>query len=183
MLTLTDLVLEIAGNSAQYGASDIDISLNETRNDDGKASFSFEVRDNGQGIPPKRIEKFRKGDGDDEGKLGISFLIDTVKLAKGNVSIESEDAESHAVHGTSVRASFDLGQALCPPIGDIPQLFQALFLLHGPHDMVLERTCRDTKRNIHYTIRKSRVLKDFGCLDDEGSKVLFEQYLRSLEEN
>jgi hypothetical protein len=187
MLTLTDLAEEIAKNSVESGATLIDFITEEIRDDEGKAYFTFLVEDNGPGMSREALKNLNKPpeDGNKEEKfgLGIPFLKSTARDSGGGTRIISSEAPSHLLHGTTVKAWFDLANPLTPPVGEIPELFRSLLLLGGPEDMVMERICEDGKRNIHYVVQKTKVIEDLGELDDPSTQLLLTQYLRSLEDN
>jgi hypothetical protein len=84
-------------------------------------------------------------------------------------------------HGTVITAWFDLDNVDTPPVGDISGMFRTILLFAGPRDIMIRRTLADRERNLDYSVRKSELADVLGDLEDVGSLVLLDQYLRSME--
>ncbi|MDR0909026.1 MAG: ATP-binding protein [Spirochaetaceae bacterium] len=182
--TLADLVADITQNGIESGASQVDLSVSELRDDTGKAEFRFTVSDNGKGMNADELEKAKDPFFTDGVKhplrkigLGVPFLIQTAEQSGGGTEVKSEPGK-----GTTVTAWFDLNNIDTPPVGDIPGMFRSVLLFQGPGEIVLRRICRDSKRNLDYTVRKSEIVDAIGSLEDAGSLALLGQYLQGLEE-
>jgi hypothetical protein len=110
--------------------------------------------------------------------LGIPFLIQTAEQSGGGWDIKSEKGK-----GTTVSAWFDSGNVDMPPVGDIPGMFRSILMFQGPEEICITRSRKGEGRESSYELRKTEVIEALGGLDDAGSLVLLDKYLRSLEED
>jgi len=97
------------------------------------------------------------------------------------------DAQSEKGKGTTVTAWFDTGNVDTPPVGDLPGLFRSVLMFDGPDDVVIHRLRRldgegRGRTPLDYLLRRSEIEEALGGLEDSGSLMLLDQYLRSLEE-
>jgi hypothetical protein len=185
--TLSDLVTDIAQNGAESGASLVELELGE-RNGPGGAEFRFTVRDNGKGMDQDELDRAVDPFVTDGVKhphrrvgLGIPFLIQTARMSGGDWNIKSEKGG-----GTEISAWFDTNNVDTPPMGDLPGMIRTIFLFEGPEEVVIRRfrTGGDAGGNtLEYEVRKTELAEALGGLEDAGSLVLMERYLRSLEDN
>jgi len=89
------------------------------------------------------------------------------------------DIKSEKGKGTVVTAWFDTGNVDTPPSGDIPGMFRTILMFNASAEIIIRRKNNDNE----YEIIKSELAEALGGLEDVGSLVLLEQYIRSLEEN
>jgi hypothetical protein len=181
--TLADLITDITQNGVESGAGLVELDIMEKRNT-GAAEFRFSIRDNGKGMDQEELKRAMDPFVTDGVKhphrrvgLGIPFLIQTAEQSGGGWDLKSEKGG-----GTAVSAWFDLNNVDTPPEGDLPGMFRTILLFNGPAEMIIRR-----KRSIGgeekpgYEIRKTELIEALGDLEDTGSLVLLDQYLRSLE--
>jgi hypothetical protein len=181
--TLSDLVTDIAQNAAESGASRVELEIRETLGSAGE--FRFVVRDNGRGM--SREERGRAVDPFvTDGKkhphrkvgLGIPFLIQTAEQSGGGWSLQSEKGT-----GTTISAWFDMNNVDTPPQGDIPGMFRTILLFQGPEEVCISRVRKGGDGgDLEYQARKTELAEALGDLEETGSLVLLDRYLRSLEE-
>ena len=178
--TLGDLVMDIAQNAAESGATVVHVTIEET-----KSNFNFEVRDNGGGMTETELERAKdpfQSDGQKHPRrrvgLGIPFLIQSAEQSGGTWNIESAKGT-----GTTVQARFDLSNVDTPPIGDIPGLFRTILLFPGPEETIIQRSFPGDQENSSYELRKSELLSALGDMESAQALVLLDRYLRSMEED
>jgi hypothetical protein len=187
--TLSDLVTDIAQNAAESGAGRVELEIRETYagGDSGpqEAEFRFTVRDNGRGMSPEErgraVDPFvtdGKKHPNRKVGLGIPFLIQTAEQSGGGWDLKSEKGK-----GTTICAWFDLYNVDTPPQGDLPGMFRMILLFEGPEEVVIHRVrVGGALENLDYEVRKTELAEALGDLEDIGSLVLLDRYLRSLEE-
>jgi hypothetical protein len=202
--TLADLVTDITQNAAECGAALVELEVTETAKE-----FRFLVRDNGKGMTAEELERAVDPFVTDGVKhphrkvgLGIPFLIQTAEQSGGGWEITSAKtggpaavwgsggsgetpAQPAAVDcaGTIAAAWFDTGNVDTPPVGDLPGMFRTILMFEGPADVIIRRVRRgDAGNALEYEVRKSELVEALGGLEDTGSLVLLDKYLRSLEE-
>jgi hypothetical protein len=179
--TLSDLITDIAQNSCEAGAALVELSVS-----DGGGEFRFLVKDNGKGMTKEELARAIDPFVTDGIKhpnrkigLGLPFLIQTAEQSGGGWDIQSEKGI-----GTTATAWFDSGNVDTPPLGDIPGMFRIILTSNTPAEIVINRS-----RKLHdgteetYEVRKSELAEALGGLEDVGSLVLLDKYLRSLEES
>ncbi|MDR2740606.1 MAG: sensor histidine kinase [Treponema sp.] len=181
--TLCDLVTDITQNAAESGANLVELDVRETDRE-----FRFTVKDNGKGMDQNEIERAKDPFITDGIKhphrkvgLGIPFLIQTALQAGGGWDLQSQKYQ-----GTTVSAWFDMTNVDTPPVGDLPGMFRTVLLFAGPKEIRVCRflECRSIEngvRNIQYEVCKSELAEVLGDLEDAGSLILMDQYLRSIE--
>jgi hypothetical protein len=183
--TLCDLVTDITQNAVESGADLVELDIRETEKE-----FRFTVRDNGKGMDQDEIERAKDPFITDGIKhphrkvgLGIPFLIQTVLQSGGGWDLQSQKNR-----GTTICAWFDMSNVDTPPVGELPGMFRTVLLFAGPADILVRRSREHSSteygvRNVHYEVCKSELLNVLGDLEDAGSLILMDQYLRSLEED
>jgi hypothetical protein len=183
------LVTDITQNAAESGASRVELEIRETYSPGdpapGKGEFRFAVRDNGRGM--SREEQGRAVDPFvTDGKkhpnrkvgLGIPFLIQTAEQSGGGWELKSEKGK-----GTVISAWFDIYNVDTPPPGDLPGMFRTALLFEGPQEVSIRRVREGGDSGaLDYEVRKTELAEALGNLEDTGSLVLLDRYLRSLEE-
>ncbi|MDR2069601.1 MAG: ATP-binding protein [Spirochaetaceae bacterium] len=179
--TLADLVTDITQNGAESGASLVELTINEIRG----GEFRFTVRDNGKGMGDDELKRAVDPFVTDGIKhprrkvgLGLPFLIQTVEQSGGGWDIKSEKGK-----GTTVSAWFDSANVDMPPVGDIPGMFRSVLMFQGPEEIRITRSRGGEGGESSYELCKTEISEALGGLDDTGSLVLLDQYLRSLEED
>lgn len=177
--SLCDLAADIAQNAAESGASVLEADLVET-----DRMFRFAIVDDGKGMTEIQLERAKDPFHTDGKKhpnrkvgLGIPFLIQTATQSGGGWDIRSRPGA-----GTTVEASFDLGNIDAPPVGDVPGLLRTILLFEGPAEMVLRRSYEGRRGKTGYEVRKTELVEALGGLAYAGDLVLLDTYLRSLEE-
>jgi len=185
--TLADLVTDIAQNAAESGAGCIELEIRETRPAGSVKSgheFRFAVTDNGKGMDGEELKRALDPFVTDGIKhpnrkvgLGLPFLIQTAEQSGGGWDIKSEKGR-----GTTASAWFDAENVDTPPAGDIPGMFRTILLFAGPGEVILRRVIKTGGGDLEYEVRKSQLVDALGDLEDTGSLVLLDKYLRSLEE-
>ncbi|MDR2375982.1 MAG: ATP-binding protein [Treponema sp.] len=181
--TLADLVTDITQNGAESGAALVELEVSQTGNSGGGGEFRFTVRDNGKGMSADEIKRAVDPFVSDGIKhphrkvgLGLPFLIQTAEQSGGGWDIKSEKGK-----GTTVSAWFDAGNVDMPPVGDIPGMFRSILMFQGPREIHITRS-RGTG-GPSYELRKTEISEVLGGLEETGSLVLLDKYLRSLEED
>ncbi|MDR1286026.1 MAG: ATP-binding protein [Treponema sp.] len=180
---MSDLVTDIAQNAAESGAARMELEIAETGG--GKREFRFLVRDNGRGMDQGEIrlavDPFvtdgKKHPGRRVG-LGIPFLIQTAQQSGGGWNLKSEKGR-----GTEISAWFDMDNVDTPPSGDLPGMFRTVLMFEGPGECIIRRTRAGLGADLDYEVRKTELAEALGNLEDTGSLVLLDKYLRSLEED
>jgi hypothetical protein len=178
--TLADLVTDITQNGAESGAALLELEVSETGNSGG-GQFRFTVRDNGKGMSADEIKRAVDPFVTDGLKhprrkvgLGLPFLVQTAEQSGGGWDIKSEKGK-----GTTVSAWFDPANVDMPPVGDISGMFRSVLMFQGPREIHITRF----RGGNSYELRKTELNEVLGGLDDTGSLVLLDKYLRSLEED
>lgn len=180
--TLSDLVIDITQNAAESGASLVELEVAEGESAGGRPEFRFTVKDNGRGMSREDIKRAVDPFTSDGKKhprrkvgLGIPFMIQTALQSGGGWDMKSEPNA-----GTSVSAWFDMTNVDTPPAGDLPGMFRTVLLFPGPGEVIINRTLEGGK--LRYGIRKTELSGALGGLEDKGSLILLDRYLRSLED-
>jgi len=174
--SLADLVIDITQNAVEAGSKTVELEVSEKNSE-----FRFLVRDDGKGMTDEELKRAIdpfvtdgvKHPGRKVG-LGLPFLIQMAQQSGGGWDIKSEKGK-----GTVVTAWFDTGNVDTPPSGDIPGMFRTILMFNASAEIIIRRKNNDNE----YEIIKSELAEALGGLEDVGSLVLLEQYIRSLEEN
>ncbi|AEJ20872.1 sensor histidine kinase [Gracilinema caldarium] len=176
--TVSDLVLDIVQNAAEAQSNIVTVILEES-----DTQFRFTVQDDGKGMTSEELQKALDPFHTDGIKhphrkvgLGLPFLVQTAEQCGGGWDITSQKGQ-----GTMVSAWFDLDNVDTPPLGDIPGLIRMILLLSGPKEFVVRRSLQRGGCVANYEVRKTELLDVLGDLEEAGSQVLLDQYLRSLE--
>ncbi|MDR0759379.1 MAG: ATP-binding protein [Treponema sp.] len=178
--TLCDLVTDITQNAAESGAARVELEVRET-----DTEFRFTVRDNGKGMDQDDIERAKDPFITDGIKhphrkvgLGIPFMIQTALQSGGGWALQSQKNQ-----GTTISAWFDMANVDTPPVGELSGMFRTVLLFAGPQEVLVCRSLENGARHVHYKVCKSELINALGDLEDAGSLVLMDQYLRSIEED
>lgn len=176
--TLADLVTDISQNGVEAGADLLELEVAE----DGKA-FRILIKDNGKGMTEEELKRALDPFVTDGVKhpnrkvgLGLPFLVQTAEQSGGGWDIKSEKGK-----GTTITAWFDTGNVDTPPVGDVAGMFRTILMFDSSAEIVIRRKLKN-KAEEEYEVRKSELAEALGGLEDAGSLVLLDQYLRSLEE-
>ena len=178
--TMADLVTDITQNASEAGAALVELEVRESGGE-----FRFLVRDNGAGMTREELNRALDPFVTDGIKhphrkvgLGIPFLIQTAEQSGGGWDVQSEKG-----NGTTATAWFDMHNVDTPPMGDLPGMFRTILMFEGPADVHIRRSrTGEGVRALEYEVRKSELADALGDLEDTGSLVLLDKYLRSLEE-
>jgi len=184
--TLSDLVTDITQNSAESGASSVELEIRETdKGVNGAQEFRFIVKDNGKGMDQDELERAKDPfmtDGIKHPKrkvgLGIPFLMQTALQSGGGWDLQSRKGQ-----GTIISAWFDMTNVDTPPVGELPGMFRTVLLFTGPEEILVKRSLESEAKNISYEVRKSELIGALGDLEDSSSLVLMDRYLCSMEED
>jgi hypothetical protein len=178
--TLSDLVADITQNAAESGAALVELEIRET-----PGEFRFIVKDNGKGMDAEQLKRALDPFVTDGIKhphrkvgLGLPFLIQTAEQSGGGWDVKSEKQV-----GTRVTAFFDKNNVDMPPVGDLPGMFRTVILFSGPQELVIHRISSGGEEDNDYELRKTELIDVLGDLEDAGSLILLDQYLRSMEQN
>jgi hypothetical protein len=176
---LCDLVTDITQNAAESGAALVELEIRETEKE-----FRFIVKDNGKGMDEEQLKRAVDPFVTDGIKhphrkigLGLPFLIQTAEQSGGGWDIQSKKQA-----GTTVTAFFDKTNVDMPPVGDVSGMFRSVILFSGPQEIVLRRQYTGGERKNDYEVRKSELIDVLGDLEEAGSQVLLQKYLKSMEE-
>ncbi len=119
MKTIADHITDIIENSARATATLIEIMIQEDKNRD---LYTLMIRDNGRGMDEETVQKatgpFFTSRSTRKVGLGLPFLKQSAEQTGGRLDIFSAPGE-----GTTVRASFVLGNIDRPPAGDLAGAF------------------------------------------------------------
>jgi len=172
---LADLVTDITQNACEAGADTVELEVTESEKE-----FRFLVKDNGKGMTEEELSRAVDPFVTDGIKhpnrkvgLGLPFLIQTAEQSNGGWDIKSEKGK-----GTTVTAWFDSTNVDMPPVGDISGMFRTILMFDTRAEIVIRRK---PESGDEYEVRKSELAEALGGLEDAGSLVLLDQYLRSLE--
>ena len=178
--TLADLVTDITQNAVESGADLVELEVSESSGSNG-GEFRFLVKDNGKGMTEEELKRAIDPFVTDGVKhphrkvgLGLPFLIQMAEASNGGWDIKSEKGK-----GTTVTARFDTGNVDTPPAGDIPGMFRSILMFESKAEIVIRRK----KQADEYEVSKTELTEALGSLEDAGSLVLLDKYLRSLEED
>jgi len=174
--TLADLVTDITQNAVEAGADTVELDIT-----DGGKEFRFLVKDDGKGMTEEELKRALDPFVTDGIKhphrkvgLGLPFLIQTAEQSGGGWDVKSEKGK-----GTTVAAWFDSGNVDTPPTGDIAGMFRTILMFDSKAEVIIRRERKDAEG---YEVRKSELDEALGGLEEAGSIVLLDQYLRALEE-
>jgi hypothetical protein len=187
--TLADLITDITQNAVEAGAGLVELEVSECAFTSGVISsggeFRFLVKDNGKGMTEEEVKRAVDPFVTDGVKhphrkvgLGLPFLIQMAEQSNGGWDIKSEKGK-----GTTVTAWFDSGNVDMPPTGDIPGMFRTILMFDTSAEIVIRRKKKTEENEDEYEVRKSELAEALGSLEDAGTLVLMDQYLRSLENN
>jgi len=182
--TLADLVTDITQNAVEAGSSLVELEITDGSLHGSGKEFRFLVRDNGKGMTEEELKRaidpfFTDGVKHPHRRvgLGLPFLIQTAEQSGGGWDIQSEKGK-----GTTVTAWFDSENVDTPPVGDLSGMFRTILTFNSQAEMIIRRKKLNDVED-EYEIRKSELAEALGSLEDAGSLVLLDQYLRSLEES
>ena len=117
-------VLDIAENSTRAGATEIEITIEESAEKD---LLLFAVKDNGRGMSPEFVAKvtdpFTTTRTTRRVGMGLPFLRQSAELCGGALTIDSTVGV-----GTTVTATFGLSCVDRPPLGDMPSTMMTLVM-------------------------------------------------------
>jgi len=69
-----------------------------------------------------------------------------------------------------------------PPVGDLPGLFRTVLMFEGPQEIIIRRSrTQNGQAPLNYELKKSELTEVLGDLEDTGSLVLLDKFLRSHE--
>jgi len=126
-------ILDIAQNSLQAGARNLEISIEENEERD---ELVLTIRDDGAGMTEDEIAKVLDPfytSRDKKVGLGIPLLAQSAREADGEVSIESTPGQ-----GTVVKARFRLNHIDRKPLGDLTSTVKAIIGGNPGVDLVLK---------------------------------------------
>ncbi|HEU23518.1 MAG: ATP-binding protein [Mesoaciditoga sp.] len=167
MRTIADHILDIAQNSVNAGAKEIEIKIKE---DDTK--FEFEIIDDGCGMDETVLSKVFDPFFTTKGKktgLGLPLLKEYAELTGGYVKIESRKGM-----GTKIKVEFKK-TIDCQPIGDLAGTLATLVLSSNAR-WHIERSFKDRS----YIFSSEDINGDL--TNPKNMKIIFE-YFKRLEDS
>jgi hypothetical protein len=183
--TLADLVTDITQNAVEADSSLVELEVSDGAPEGSAGEFRFLVRDNGKGMTEEQLKRAIDPFVTDGIKhphrkvgLGLPFLIQTAEQSGGGWDIKSEKGK-----GTEVTAWFDSGNVDTPPVGDLSGMFRTILMFNSEAEVIIRRKKLQSGAEDEYEIKKSELVEALGGLENAGSLVLLDEYLRSLEEN
>lgn len=182
--TLSDMVLDLAHNSIEAGAAQVDLTVAERG-----SQLRIEITDNGKGMDrdqqQRALDPFYTEAGKHPGRrvgLGLPFLVQTVDQTGGRYELSSEPGV-----GTRLVIEIDAGHVDAPPLGDLAGAVTLLMCFDGDYDLRLTRSrvppvesAEDSDRV--YEISRSALIEVLGDLSHVANRALVDQYLRGCEE-
>ncbi len=129
-------ILDIAQNSLQAGARNLEISIEE---DEERDELFITVKDDGRGMTEEEIamvlDPFYTTK-DKKTGLGIPLLAQSAREADGDVSVESMPGK-----GTVIRARFRLSHIDRKPLGDMASTIRVIIACAPTVDLLFRYTC------------------------------------------
>ena len=178
--SLCDFVLDVAQNSAEAGARNVEIDLIETR-----SGVSVRVADDGRGMTEEELRKaldpFYTDGSKHRGRkvgLGLPFLAQAVEAVGGKWSLQSEKGK-----GTELRFSFPGDNVDTPPLGDVPGLFRSVLAFCDGREVRIRRVreAGTAGAGTEYELVRSELVEAVGDLSDASALILLGRYIESLE--
>lgn len=173
--TLCDYLLDLAQNSLEAKATQVDVELRE-----GEETILFTIKDNGVGMTEEVLAKALDPFYSDPEKhsarkagFGLPFIVQATELCEGSFSIESQSGV-----GTTVSYSFSLKSVDTPPMGNLATTMVSLFSMGGEYELNFTRV----HTNGEYEVSRSDLLDALGELETVSSLKLAKEYLNSQEE-
>lgn len=134
-------ILDIVQNSISASATEIEISINEDRNND---IYGIEISDNGKGIPKDKLEfvtePFETSRTTRKIGMGLPLFEQSAKQTGGGLKIESEVGIGTKVVVTYIHSHIDR-----PPMGDISGVICLLMLANPDLDFVYKHTTNENQ--------------------------------------
>ena len=172
--SLTDILTDVAANSIEAGARQIDVSIDESG-----GVITLKVVDNGKGMPSEILARAFDPFYTEPGKhdkrkigMGLPFVKQTCDACGGDVKLTSTQGV-----GTTLVCTFQADNIDLPPIGDIPGAVLSLFNYPGEFELVF--THHSAK--VDYSIARSELAEAIGGFDSVESLTLARDFLASQE--
>ena len=182
--SLADLITDIAQNAVEAKSDMVELEVIDSSLQNGGSEFRFLVKDNGKGMTEDEVKRAVDPFVTDGIKhpnrkvgLGLPFLVQMAEQSNGGWDIKSEKGK-----GTTITAWFDSKNVDTPPVGDLPGMFRTILTFNTQAEIIIRRLRVKDGDKDEYEIRKSELTEALGSLEDAGSLVLLDQYLRSLED-
>jgi len=178
--SICDFVLDVAQNSVEAGAGNIEMVLVEA---DGR--ISVQVTDDGRGMTEaertKALDPFYTDGTKHAGRkvgLGLPFLAQAIEAVNGEWSLKSWKGK-----GTELHFSFPTDHIDTPPLGDVVGMFRSVLSFDGSYEMRIRRYRADgiEGAGTEYELSRSELKEAVGELTDAVSLILVGRYLESLE--
>ena len=174
--TLCDLMTDIVQNAVEAGASEIELTVFEDRE-----QIKFKVQDNGKGMNSETQAKAKDPFYSDGLKhahrrvgLGLPFLFQTAEAADGQASIESEEG-----HGTVIRFCAKAQHVDLPPVGDFPGAAAMMLTLLPKGELRINRELNGKS----YQLKRSELNEALGGLNSAGNLNMLKRFIASQEED
>ena len=166
-------ILDIAENSVAAKADKIEIKILE---DKKKDLLLVEISDNGSGMDEettkKALDPFYTTKTTRRFGLGLPFLSEAAKAAKGDLSIKSKKGK-----GTKIKATFQHSHIDRKPLGDIGQTIITLVIGNPEVDIIYMH--KKNSHNYFFNTRKIKSrLKGRPINSPEGIRMLKEDLKR-----
>jgi hypothetical protein len=173
--TIYDLITDLAQNSIEAGATEITLSVEET-----KTNLNVVIADNGKGMSAAVLDKAKDPFYSDGLKhkhrkvgLGLPFLFQTSEQTGGTAAIESEEGV-----GTTVSFSFDPANVDHPMFGNFAVAAVTLMASGFEGNMTIERNVDGNG----YSVSKEELAEALGDLNDAGNLALLKQFFEANED-
>jgi anti-sigma regulatory factor (Ser/Thr protein kinase) len=164
-------ILDIAENSLNAGASNVAIRI---RDDDREGIFSFEIRDDGKGIPcgleEMAADPFYTTRSTRSVGLGLSLLAQAAQETGGSISIRCEE---HG--GTFVAATFRKHHIDMKPPGNIADTL--LVLIIGNPDVDFRFIYNKNEKSFSLDTREIKDVLEGSPINSSPSISVIKQYL------
>jgi hypothetical protein len=174
--TLCDLITDLVQNSIEADASEITLTIKET-----KTNLNVAIADNGKGMSAETLEKAKDPFWSDDLKhkhrkvgLGLPFLFQTSEMTEGTAAIESKEGV-----GTTVTFNLDPANVDLPMFGNFTSAAVTLMTYGFDGNLTIKRSIGEK----NYEISKNELSEVLGDLNDLESLTLLKQFMTSQEED
>jgi hypothetical protein len=177
---LCDYILDVAQNSVEAGARNIELDLVER-----DVRIAVRVSDDGRGMTEdekaRALDPFYTDGTKHKSRkigLGLPFLVQAVETVGGEWKLESRKGE-----GTTLRFSFPADHVDTPPLGDVAGLFRAVLSFAIGCEVRIRRYRADgiAGEGTEYEVLRSELEEAIGNLSEASSLLILGRYLESLE--
>ena len=165
-------ILDVAENSINAGAKNIEIIIDEDIEND---RLTIEINDDGKGMDDATINKlsdpFFTSRNTRKVGLGIPFLNEAAENANGNLTISSKSGI-----GTRIKAVFQYSHIDRKPVGDTEETLISLILLANETEFIYKHI----KNNKEFDFNTMELKEQLGIkdLDEPGLLIQLKKILK-----